>query len=244
MSETAVESIPGPGVPQADPPQGDATAADLAPINSSAPGRDAEDVLSTDPARARPRRVATDAERRALASVIRLRILRLCLYDDLTNREIAERLGRNPATVLHHVRTLVDQGFLTAGDPRRGRRGSREIPYRATGKSWTLSFDDGPQGEPAEPGDADATPDRRAALTHERTARLLIDTFLAEIESADPTRIEATRLGLRLSQEHYAEFTDRLAALFDEYARGPHDPDGQRWSVFLAMHPEGPREAS
>ena len=45
-----------------------------------------------------------------------------------TNREIAERLDRNPATVLHHVRTLVDRGFLAAaarpaGDPR-GARGA------------------------------------------------------------------------------------------------------------------------
>ena len=61
-----------------------------------------------------PKRAATDAERRALASVLRLRILRMCLYEPLTNREIAERLGLNPATVLHHVRTLADQGFLAA----------------------------------------------------------------------------------------------------------------------------------
>ena len=41
----------------------------------------------------------------------------------LTNREIAERLDRNPATVLHHVRTLVDRGFLAREPTRRGTRG-------------------------------------------------------------------------------------------------------------------------
>jgi GTPase len=90
------------------------------------------------------RRRATDAEARAVASAVRLRILRLCLSEALTNKELAVRLGRNPATVLHHVRTLVDTGFLEALPPRRGTRGSREVPYRATGKSWLMDLDDRP----------------------------------------------------------------------------------------------------
>ena len=60
------------------------------------------------------RRAATDAEARALASGLRLRILRLTLDEALTNKEIADALDRNPASVLHHVRTLVDNGFLRA----------------------------------------------------------------------------------------------------------------------------------
>jgi len=47
----------------------------------------------------------------ALGSEVRLRILRLCLHDALTNKEIAERLGQDPATTLHHVRTLCASGF-------------------------------------------------------------------------------------------------------------------------------------
>ena len=70
-------------------------------------------------------RDATDAEARALASGLRLRILRMCLDEPLTNREIAAGLGRNPATVLHHVRTLVDTGILEPQEVRRGRRGAR-----------------------------------------------------------------------------------------------------------------------
>lgn len=165
------------------------------------------------------RRPATDAERRALASVVRLRILRLCLYEPLTNREIADRLDRNPATVLHHVRRLVDQGFLVAGDPRAGRRGSREIPYRSTGKSWALDL-----GTPSGGGHSGASP--------------LLETFLAEIALLAPGDVDASRLGLQLSAEHEAELRSRFAALLDEFARRPQDPKGRRWSVFLAIHPE------
>ena len=82
------------------------------------------------------RRPATEAEARALASGIRMRILRLCLDRPLTNKEIAARLETNPATILHHVRTLVATGFLEAQPERRGNRGAREVPYLATGKSW------------------------------------------------------------------------------------------------------------
>ena len=62
------------------------------------------------------RRPATRAEARALAHPLRLRILRLCLDEALTNREIAERVREQPATVLYHVRTLVRNGFLGLGN--------------------------------------------------------------------------------------------------------------------------------
>jgi DNA-binding transcriptional ArsR family regulator len=74
------------------------------------------------------RRAATDEEARAMASPLRLRILRLCLDQSLTNKQIAAALDRDPATVLHHVRTLVRTGFLAAGDERRGARGAPRGP--------------------------------------------------------------------------------------------------------------------
>ena len=157
-------------------------------------------------------RPATDAERRALASVLRLRILRLCLHEPQTNREIAQLLDRNPATVLHHVRTLLDQGFLVPETPRRGRRGSREIPYRATKKSWDLDL--GPSGD------------------------ILLQTFLAEVAQTAWAEVYAARLGLQLSDDHEQELRSRLDELLDEFARRPRDVDGKRLSLFLAIHPE------
>jgi DNA-binding transcriptional ArsR family regulator len=162
------------------------------------------------------KRRATDAEVRALASALRLRILRLCLSEALTNKEIAERLGRNPATVLHHVRTLVDTGFLAAQPVRRGTRGSREVPYLATGKSWLMDIDDRPLG-PRDP---------------------MLHAFLEEVAEVGEERLSSSRLGLRLSPADLDEFRTRLHALLDEYARRPPDLGGERWSLYLGMHPE------
>ena len=64
------------------------------------------------------------------------------LHEPRTNKEIAEALGLNPASVLHHVRTLVDTGFLIEQPVRRGPRGSRERPYLASGKTWYLDIGD------------------------------------------------------------------------------------------------------
>jgi DNA-binding transcriptional ArsR family regulator len=163
------------------------------------------------------KRRATDAEARALASALRLRILRLCSDEALTNKELAARLGRNPASVLHHVRTLVDTGFLAADPVRRGSRGSREVPYRATGKSWLMDVDD---RWPLASGDP------------------MLAAFLEEVAEVGERRLQSSRLGLRLSAPDLEEFRARLHGLLDEYARRPTDPHGERWSLYLGMHPE------
>src|SRR5438045_7837739 len=88
------------------------------------------------------KRQATPEEAKALSNPVRLRILRLCLDEALTNKQLADRLGKDPGTVLHHVRTLVDTDFLRVDDVRTGAKGALEKPYRATGKSWTLDVGD------------------------------------------------------------------------------------------------------
>ncbi|MGD8199710.1 ArsR/SmtB family transcription factor [Ornithinimicrobium sp. W1679] len=158
------------------------------------------------------RRDATEAEARALASTVRLRILRITLDEPLSNREIAQALDLNPATALHHVRTLVDTGFLEALPVRRGRRGAREIPYRATGRSW-----------------------------HVRTpvgTSPLLETFLAEVRAVPEDEHDLTRLGLRLPPEELEEFRARLHGLLQEFHDRPRDPAARPWSLFVALHPE------
>ncbi len=158
------------------------------------------------------RRRATDDEAKALASALRLRILRVCLHEARTNKEIAQVLGRDPASVLHHVRTLVRTGFLHAENERRGPRGAREIPYRATRKSWQLST-------PAQD-------------------RAMLDAFLEEVALVPADQVDSARLGLQLSPADLAEFRDRLRQLLDDFQQRPEDPDAPAWSLFLALHPD------
>jgi DNA-binding transcriptional ArsR family regulator len=157
-----------------------------------------------------------DADARALASVVRIRILRLCLDQALTNKEIAERLGRDPGTIYHHVRTLAERGFLEPQPERRGPRGSREVPYLATRKSWRTPL--GPSG-----------------------FRVLVETFLEELGEADPATVRTTRLGLRLDHEGYEDLMRRLSDLLQEFADRPPDPDGVPYSLFLAVHEDAAR---
>lgn len=164
------------------------------------------------------RRTATDDEAKALASALRLRILRVCLDQARTNKEIAGILDRDPASILHHVRTLVRTGFLAPGPERRGTRGAREIPYLATRKSWQLS-----------------TP---------AADRAMLDTFVEEIALVPTGSIDASRLGLRLSPADMTEFRTSLRTLLDDFASRPDDPTADAWSVFVTVHPDPNRPTS
>ncbi|SEG37328.1 Helix-turn-helix domain-containing protein [Nonomuraea solani] len=168
------------------------------------------------------RRPATEAEARALASSVRLRILRLCLDQALTNKEIAGRLDANPATTLHHVRKLVETGFLAAEPSRPGPRGSTEIPYRSTGKSWEMDV-------------------RESGVTGANAA--ILDAFLEEVRLAGLEESNFTRLGLRLTAGERAELRRRLQEVFDDFRDRPQSPDGEAYSLFLALHRDVGRDA-
>lgn len=158
--------------------------------------------------------MATDedvqARGRALSSPVRLRILRLCLHQARTNKEIAERLDLNPATSLHHVRTLLTTGFLAAEESRTGNRGAKEIPYRATGLSWGSQIPD--------------------------AAPILVETFLQEIDGLTPSDIDVWRMGVKLNETNRRAMMSRLREVFEEYAALEPDDDGTATSVLLAHH--------
>ena len=150
-----------------------------------------------------------------MAHPLRLRILRLCLDEELTNRELADRLGKDPGTVLHHVRMLADHGFLAEGKPRRGKRNSRERPYRATRKSWVLDFGVG-------------------SKTVIEVA--VAEAFAAELRELDPTDIlESARMGTRLRPEDRDEIIARVRELVREIERR-EDPAGEPLGFYVAVH--------
>lgn len=67
---------------------------------------------------------------RALSSKSRLDILRLLYRDSMSVEQIAEKLGLQPITVRHHLRSLVESGFIEAMEERAGSVGRPRIYYR------------------------------------------------------------------------------------------------------------------
>jgi DNA-binding MarR family transcriptional regulator len=158
-------------------------------------------------------REATPEEMRALGHPLRWRILRLALGDSLTNKELADRLGRDPGTVLHHVRTLARAGFLAPDPVRRGARGSVERPYHSTGKSWQIAI--------------------RPSTSHSLN---VLDAFREELsEAGEDAVLAVVRLGVRLKESDIAELRRRIRELGDEFAaRGT--PGGESVGMLLAAH--------
>lgn len=143
------------------------------------------------------RREASALEAKALAHPLRLRILRLCWQQEFTNRQLADRLGRDPGTVLHHVRQLLDAGLLESAPVRTGDSGALEKPYRAKARSWWL--DDPPNTA----ADAAFAP---------------IDALQDELRAAGPGSVRTfVRFALHLSPEDASELDRRLLEIVNEY---------------------------
>ena len=149
---------------------------------------------------------------RALSSPLRMRILRFCLHESHTNREIADEFDLNPGTSLHHVRSLLDTGFLAAEPARSGKRNATEIPYIATKRSWDFPA---PQIGP-----------------------VLVQAFLEEIQGVRAEDLGVSRLGLKLNDASLHQLQHRLNAVLIEYKEREPDPDGRPISVMVATHPE------
>lgn len=155
------------------------------------------------------------ARARALSSPVRWRILRACLDEDLTNKELADRLGVNPGSMLHHVRTLVGTGFLAAGEHRRGQRNALEIPYRTTELVWAAG------GSSAAFG----------------------DFLLSEVDAArEQGGTRARQVVIRADDDGRAELERRIQEVLEEFrAKGAGLPEGAggSWSVVVSVRPLG-----
>lgn len=154
------------------------------------------------------RRAVTVEEAKALAHPLRLRILRLCAGRELTNKELADRLGREPAAIHYHVRQLTKVGFLEAAPVRTGTSGALEKPYRSTQNTWWL---DNPLGQVG----------TDAALT-------MFEAFREELHDAGPESVRwSNRFMLHLSPEDSEELENRILAILDEYVETDHERHDQ-----------------
>ncbi|MGH8946079.1 MAG: ArsR/SmtB family transcription factor [Acidimicrobiia bacterium] len=143
---------------------------------------------------------------KAVSNPLRLRILRLCNDREWTNKELADRLDRDPATILYHLRLLVDAGLIEPVGIRQGKSGAYEKPYRSTGLSWHLSFE-----RPAE--------DEEGELA-------MLTAFRQELAEAGHDSVaELTRFHLHLDDDAIRPFVERFVGLIDEYLS---DDDARR----------------
>ena len=160
---------------------------------------------------------ATPEELKALAHPLRLRILRLCLHDARTNKEVADALGKDPATTLHHIRLLVRTGFLAAQDVRTGVRGALEKPYLATRKSWTMRV--------SRPEDK------------EQEMVAMVEALRDEMVAAGPeSLVDGSRLGLKLSPVRAKALERRIRKLVADLVELGDDPDGDEYGFFVVLH--------
>lgn len=151
---------------------------------------------------------ANAQEIKALAHPLRLRILRLCGLHELTNKQLADRLGHDPGTVLYHVRQLLASGFLEPAGVRTGVSGALEKPYRSTGRSWSLNaalHDAGPDG-PLAP----------------------LDAVREELTEAGPDALaNLSRFVLHLSPQDAEDLITRVYTVLSEYTDTDHQRSDQ-----------------
>jgi len=177
------------------------------------------------PPRAKVKRQASVEDLKVLAHAVRWRILRLCVEQPLTNQQIAERLNLSPATSLRHVRALVDAGFLGAEPIRTGVRGSRERPYRATGRTWGLVAVDLDEPELVQRVDLAILAAHRGEL----------------IEAGPDSGRDLARGIMRLRPESLAELKVRMEAILGEFiARDEADGEPLSYLWSLALRPLEP----
>lgn len=167
---------------------------------------------------AHDRTPATADQAKALASPIRLRVLRLCLNDELTNKQLAERLECDPSTMHYHAKILLEAGFLERAEPRHGSTGALEKPFRSTGLSWTLDI----------------------GTDNVDTTLAMLDAFRAEFAEAGPASVESwSRFTYHLNEAALGEMTQRIQEILDDYEATDdgrrHEGHPQHGGIF-ALH--------
>jgi DNA-binding transcriptional ArsR family regulator len=163
-------------------------------------------------------RRATPAEVRALSHPLRLRVLALCHGESLSNKELADRLHEQPATVLYHVRILVKTGFLEPLPAHPGPRGSTVRPYRATDKSYTIDI-----GEPRDTGGA-----KMAA----------VDAAVAEMRGHRGEELGPLLLfSLRASRDQLDKLTTTLTEVLDRHDEETEGSTEPLWNLLIATYP-------
>lgn len=183
------------------------------------------------PPKTRTRRRLDDAESiAALASAPRLDLLAALRTDaPLSVRELAQRLGRAPTALYHHLQRLQQAGLVVVQGIRRQGRRDEKLYALAAKRLYAR-----PRGAASRAAlqQVGAVLLRQMARDHRRA---LAD---ASVAAEGPQRRVALRLlSLRLDLSALAALNADLDALFERWAAQPPQPAGQPLRVALVVAP-------
>jgi DNA-binding transcriptional ArsR family regulator len=169
---------------------------------------------------------------RAIRSPVRTQILEILLAQaPLSVADIAARMGRPPAALYHHIKTLAAAGLLRdAGTAGQGRETERL--YAPVARGFRVRTE-----KLTKPGREDFA---GLGAAH---ARYALRRYVRAVETADavlsgPGRNALVRhLSLRLSSQGLKELNQDLEALIIKWAAAPSNEDAAPLSVAIVMGP-------
>jgi DNA-binding transcriptional ArsR family regulator len=178
-----------------------------------------EDVPVTMPELPRELMISTEQQFKAIADPVRTRILGIIQNQPATAKQIADKLKLPPGTVGHHLQVLEAAG-LAKIVARRLVRGIVAKYYTRTARIFGYNF------PPEVRGHASIALDFAAKLRDE-----LADTLAAQDDADCKTSFPRARL----SSERFQVYLERVKALVDDFMSEPAAPDGQVYSLFVAL---------
>lgn len=172
--------------------------------------------------------VSSIDELRALLDRKRVAILRMLAEEELTVKQMADRMGLVPASVHYHVKVLEKVGLVTLVEIRE-KSGILEKYYRAIAREFQVDPSLG--SAPEAPG--------LALDTIVRDMRSSVN-YLQQAGEADPF-INVQLVSVNLSREQAERFAVRLHDLAMEFGEAEQPDAPGAYSLALAVYPSVPR---
>jgi DNA-binding transcriptional ArsR family regulator len=165
-----------------------------------------------------PLTISRPDQLKALGHPLRLKVLELLgeNNEQLTNRELAQRLGVDPGHLHFHVRMLLRAGLIERADGGRG----REKPYRAVAQTIRVA------------------PELLGTATSDIHAAMLDEVQAGWSKYGPQGRFRSAQMTVRLDPERVRELWRELSSKADEL----EDKSKEPLSITLVAHPHTSNE--